>query len=228
MPNPLETSFIPKQPLLKVEGTSKRSEPINVALIAALIVFFVTLSVAGGLMLWKNKVVKTVEAKGVELQDAEKNFNIDDINMYKHLQTSLETAKRLVDNHTIFSVAFDLIEEQTAKNIALTSLGFSQSPQGVSITLEGNAPSYGALYFQVASWKKMTPVVKSVDLSSFTLDEMSGIVGFSTKILIDESYLQSAQVIKAQEREQINTPPPVAAPDVTPPLEGAPANAPNI
>lgn len=228
MPNTFETSFIPKQPLLKIEGNSQRRESVNVALVVSLIIFFVTASVAGGLYFWKGKVFETVRERAVELKDAEKNFNIDDINTYKRLQISLDTAKRLVDEHTIFSVAFNIIEDQTAKNIALTSLTYGQEPLGVSLVLSGQAPSYSALYFQVNSWKNMNPLVKMVELTSFVLDEKSGVVTFSVKIILEGSYFRSAQVIQAGEKEQLNTQPSalISAPVPTTASSTVPLNIP--
>lgn len=225
MPNPFETSFIPQQPLLKVEGASQRREPINVALIVAVIIFCVTALIGGGLYYWKLQVIKQVEAKGFELQEAEKYFRVEDIDMYKHLQVSLDTAKRLVDEHVIFSVVFDLIEERAAQNIALTSLNYKQEAEGTLVLLAGQSPSYAALYFQIEAWRKMTPVVKKVELASFTLQETTGLVEFSAKVLVDSAYLHSASVLQAQAKEQFNAP---AASFVPPALQEMATNTPRL
>jgi hypothetical protein len=206
MPNPFDTSFIPQQPLLKVEGTSQRKEPLNIALIVAIIIFIATAITGGGLYYWKTQVMKKVEAKGIELKEAEKYFRAQDIDMFKHLQVSLDTAKRLVDEHTIFSVVFDLIEERAAQNIALTGLGYSQEVDGTVVTLSGQSPSYAALYFQIDTWRKVQPMVKSVTLSTFTLQDTSGVVDFTVKVVIDPMYLRSTSVLQAQTKEQFNAP----------------------
>ena len=202
MPNPFETSFIPQQPLLKVEGVAKRREPLNIALVLSIVVFVVTALVGGGLYYWKKQVLETVNLKALELEDAEKEFNIEDINHFKHLQVSLETAKRLVDDHAIFSVVFDLVEERTAKNIGLTSLSYASEGKTVDVVLSGQAPSYAALYFQIDVWKQMAPVVNGVELTAFALQDDTGVVDFTAKVMLDPNYIKNAQVIIAQERKQ--------------------------
>ena len=67
---------MPQQPLLKVEGGARRGEAINLALVTGLIIFFVILSVSGGVYFYKTSLDKEVIKKGQQLADAEKTFSI--------------------------------------------------------------------------------------------------------------------------------------------------------
>lgn len=235
MANLPETSFMPQQPLLRVEGGGRRSEPINLALVVAIIIFFVTLSVAGGMYFYKAKLDKEVLAKGQQLADQEKKFNIDEITVYKNLQTSLTTAKKLVDSHTIFSVILDTIESHAAENVGLTSFDYKKEATGIKLSVSGQAPSYAAVYFQVEEWRK-TPHVKKVEVTMLALDEHTSVVAFAATIDIDPSYLDYAQVLQAQSQKQVqaqndtaiappinNLPkPPTTATGTTPVLPPAP------
>ncbi len=202
MANLPETSFMPQQPLLRVEGGSRRSEPINLALVVAIIVFFVTLSVAGGMYFYKAKLDMEVLAKGQQLADQEKKFNVDEITVYKNLQSSLEAAKKLVDSHTIFSVILDTIESHAAENVGLTAFDYKKEDTGIRLAVSGQAPGYAAVYFQVLEWRK-TPHVKKVDVTSLALDERTSVVAFSATIDIDSSYLDYAQVLQEQLQKQV-------------------------
>ncbi len=202
MANLPETTFMPQQPLLRVEGGSRRSEPINLALVVANIIFFVTLSVAGGMYFYKAKLDKEVLAKGQQLADQEKKFNIDEITVYKNLQTSLTAAKKLVDSHTIFSVILDTIESHAAENVGLTSFDYKKEDAGIKLSVSGQAPSYAAVYFQIEEWRK-TPHVKKVNVVSLALDEHTSVVAFSATIDIDPSYLDYAQVLQEQSQKQV-------------------------
>ncbi len=202
MANLPETSFMPQQPLLRVEGGNRRSEPINLALVVAIIVFFVTLSVAGGMYFYKTKLEKEVIAKGQELADQEKKFNGDEITIYKNLQTSLITAKKLVDSHTIFSVILDTIETHAAQNVGLTAFDYKKDDTGIKVSVSGQAPGYAAVYFQVQEWRK-TLHVKKVDVTSLALDERTSVVAFSATIDIDPTSLDYAGVLQAQSQKQI-------------------------
>lgn len=187
MENSFETSFIPQQPLVRVEGVSRRSEPINIALILAFIVFFITITVAGGIYFYKLQVDKRVDAKEKQLADEEKNINIDEINAYKHIDDKLVAVKGLLQNHTVFSTILMIIERSTASNIGLTSLGYTKGTSNdYVLVLAGKAPSYSALYFQGESWRQMVPMVKSVKISSPIIDDTTGIVSFSAELVINQ------------------------------------------
>ncbi len=201
MANPLETSFIPQQPLLKAEGTSARREPLNTAMVVSLVVFFVTLAVTGGMYYWRSVIVDTVEERKLALQDAESQFSIEQVRYYERLQVALDTAKKLVDEHTIFSTVFDLIERRVAQNIGLTGLQYAMDPQkGTLVTLKGQAPTYAALYFQIEQWKS-TETVTAVELEDFLLDDTTGIVNFTATLSVDPASLHNAKVLVAEERK---------------------------
>ena len=202
MVNQFDTSFIPQQPLLKIEGASGRRETINFALIIALIIFFTSIAVTAGLYVYRLQVDKRVLADEQALDAAEKYFSIDEINTYKRADVRLSVAKELVDNHTISSVVLDLLENSTAQNVGLTSFSFGKGDAGISISLLGQAPSYSGVYFQAESWRAMQPMIKSVEVSSMNLDDKTGIVAFGVSMNIDPQYLEFARVLAAQKRVQ--------------------------
>lgn len=199
MASQFETSFVPQQPLLKVEGMTQRpNKPLNIPLVIALIVFFVTLATSAGVYFYKEQTIKQVAAKGEQLKAAEQLFSVDKVNEYKNLQIKLTAAKALVDSHLIFSVIFDLIETKAAENIGLTSLGFGQDALDTSLTLTGQAPSYEAVYFQVQKWRESKPVVKNVEVTSLSLEQTSGIVSFGVKMTLDPSVFSNKTVLAAR------------------------------
>ncbi len=189
MANFFETSFIPQQPLVKIEAGGGRREPLNVALVVALILFFVTVAVAGGMYFWEKNTIQKKDVAGKDLAEMEKNFDINKINSYKSLQNTLRNAKTLVDDHIIFSALLDNIEKNAAENIGLTSLAFDNVNDKSTLALSGQATSYKAVYFQVQTWRGMKPLFQKVEVTSLSLSEMSGIVNFSAKIDVDTKSL---------------------------------------
>lgn len=198
MDNQFETSFIPQQPILKVEGASRSGEPMNLALVLALIIFFVTIAVAVGVYLYRAQIEKRVHEKSQILQEAEKYFDIDQITVYKNIDSRLSLAKKLVDEHMISSVIFDILESSVAESIGLTSLAFTKDVGGNSVSLTGEAPSYAAVYFQLESWRAMHAKIKNVEISGMALSDQSSIVTFGVKLTIAPEYLQSLRVIEAR------------------------------
>lgn len=201
MANQFETAFIPQQPILKIEGAARPGEQVNFALILALIIFFVTIVLSISVYLYRAQIEKRVLEKSLILQEAEKDFNIDEIDTYKRIDSRLSLAKKLVDEHVISSVAFEILESSVAQNVGLTSLGFSTTPAGKLIDISGQAPSYAAVYFQAESWRAMSPKIQSVEVSGMTLEDKTGIVTFTMKLTIAPQYFESLQVLQTQSLE---------------------------
>ncbi len=218
MDKSFETSFMPKQPLLRVEGVSRRREPVNLAMVMALIVFFVTLAVSGGIYFYKLQVDKRVVARAMELEAAEKLLDIDEIELYKRIDTRIDTAKSLLENHTVFTVVLNLLEESSAQNIGLTSLSYSKDKQTFVLTLSAQATSYGAVYFQANAWRSMAPLVTDVKVESLTLDDTSGIVSFAGRLVVDAGLTKYGRLLESERMVRERA---AAAVPVTPPSTGA-------
>ncbi len=194
MANVFETSFIPQQPILKVEGGSHRREPLNAALILALILFFVSVTVAGGVYFYGLQVDKRVVAKATALEAAEKFFNIDEINTYKRVDVRLGTAKKLVDSHALFTVILNLFEAQATQNVALSSLSYTRVGKDITVLISGQATNYAAVYSQGEAWRAAAPFVEKVEMNQLMLDDQTGIVTFTSKLTLDPSYAEALHV----------------------------------
>ncbi len=205
MANLLNTSFVPQQPLLRVESASARPHAVNFALLLSLVLFFVALAVGGGVYFYHGKIQDRLDQRTAELSAIEATFNLDEIASYKKLQTSLSSAKALVEEHVIFSVVFRMIEERIAQNIGLTALGYgiSSDTGNVILTLSGQAPGYTAVYFQAEQFRATGPHIKKVDVGALSLDNTTGIVDFSFTIEIDTKFVQSAVVLRQAKEAEI-------------------------
>lgn len=187
----------------------RRKEPLNLALVIALIAFFVTLMVAVGVFFYHKQVVKRVTIQSQKLEDAEKSLNIDEIDSYKKIDTRISTAKSLILDHNVFTTILKLLEEGTAQNVALTSLAYGKESDNFVLTIAGEAPSYEAAYFQGETFKTMKPMVSRVDISGVNLSTDTGIVNFITKITINQEstkyskLLEDANRIPAQQEQAV-------------------------
>jgi hypothetical protein len=215
MANDFETSFIPQQPLLKVEGTTRRREAVSFALILAFIVFLVTLGVAGGLYLKKRSIEKEVADYTQQLVDAEKRISVDDIDKFKKIELRLGEAKKLLSAHVAFTTVFDLLEETVAENVMLTQLSYVQSEESLKVALSGLAKSYSAVYYQIEQWKKMAPMVKSVTLGSVELNLTRGVIQFKVDIILSPEYIRYSNVVAAETARVSTSTAPSVAPAAT-------------
>ena len=195
MDSNFETSFIPQQPLLKLEGARARREPINFAVLLALIIFFTVSAVAGGMFAYKASIDARVNKKQNQLDEAENKIDIAGINSLKQISAQVNLAKTLVDKHAAFSGILDLIEAGTAQNIAYTALSFSNEAKAPAIILSGQAPSYMAAYYQGLAWQKQK-FVKSATLGGMMIDEKTSLVTFNISLQVDPAAYNYVRLFK--------------------------------
>lgn len=219
MQNLPDTSFIPQQPSFRVEGVARRREPLNLALIIALIAFFATLIVAGGVFIYHRQVVERVAQQSQKLEDAEELLNINEIESYKKVDVRITTAKNLIRGHNVFTTILKLLEKGTAQNVALTSLSYVRESKDLVLNISGEAPSYEAVYFQGETLKTMKPLVTNVEISGVTLDADTGIVNFTAKIGIDPESTTYSRLLEEDMRirSQLEQATPATASSVTAP-----------
>lgn len=217
MDNSFDTSFIPQQPLLKVEGSPRHIAPVNIALVFALIIFFVTLLVWGGMYFYKTNIDRRVLASEKELESKEASLKTDEIDRYKAIDERLAIAKELLQNHAAFSTILTLLEKITAQNIGWTALSYAtdNADGSIRINLTGQAPNYSAVYAEAEAWRSMPETLKKVEVGMPQLNPVSGIVTFVATLTIDPGYIKYARLVK--EKEAMKS----AAPTGT----GAPASA---
>jgi hypothetical protein len=198
MANEFDTSFIPQQPLLRVEGGPSRREAVSFPLVLALVAFFATLVLAGGMYYYKVRADREVNDMTQELIAAEGEIDTSLIDRYKKLDTRLKVAKDLLSSHAAFSIVLNLLEDTSAQNIGLTELGYSEGDTGTIVNVSGVAVSYAAVYFQAESWRKMVPIVKDVSVGEVNLDETSGVIGFKADITLNSDRVRYGLLIEAE------------------------------
>ncbi len=200
MQNSFDTSFIPQQPLLKVEGFDRRRKSLNLALILSIVAFFVVLVVSGGVYYYHGQVEKEVRDLSVQLQEKEAILNVDEIKRLKDVDLRIVAAQKLLRNHTVFTIVLDFLEQGTLQNVGLTSLSYS----GSVLTLNAVSPSYQAVYLQGETWRAMKPLVEDAEVSNVVLIENDGIVTFSAKITLNRNLARYEKFIQALPRPTVS------------------------
>lgn len=199
MDNSFDTSFIPQQPLLKVEGYSRRWESVNLSLIIAFVIFFSTLAVAGGMYLYKISLDRNLLALEKELQSKEAILKTADIDRYKAIDMRLNVVKQLLHQHTAFSTILVLLEKITAQDVGWTALSYATNDAdgAVILSVGGQAPSYSAVYAQAEVWRTMPATLQKVEVSMPVIaSPESSIVTFGAKLTIDPEYVKYARVLR--------------------------------
>lgn len=192
-----DTSFIPQQPLLKVEGTERFKEQVNLPLIIGFVFLFISVSVFGGFFFYEMNVERRIVALEKDLEAREATLNIPEIDRLKVIDTRVNLARELLEGHVAFSTVLALLEKITAENIGFTSLGYAPDEKGgIKVGLIGLAPSYAAVYVQAEAWRGMRELLKKVDMSLPALNPESGEVTFNATLVVDPAYIRYARTVR--------------------------------
>jgi hypothetical protein len=183
----LRTSFIPKKTLiLKSDGGASRVS-INLFLSFGMIVFFLMIAVAGGVYLYKVVIQKKIVQEGLDLQKAEKAFELPLITDMKRLDSRITVGKSILEKHTVASTVFDTLEALTLKSVRFTKFDFqykgSSAGLGPMITLDGEARDYTSVALLSDSFAEDTRIKNPV-FSNLNLNE-EGRVEFSFSAALD-------------------------------------------
>src|SRR5947209_3003537 len=107
MDGKLQTSFIPKKPL--IDTTKKRSRPIGIFSMAAWFVFIVAVAAAGGLYAYNQLLKNNIATANANLIKKVNSFDTASVDQVSALNDRIEAAKSILASHTAVSHIFDLI-----------------------------------------------------------------------------------------------------------------------
>jgi hypothetical protein len=207
METKFQTSFIPKKPLAPVGGASigmgvrpSQHHGTSLFMTIAVIIFIISIAVAGGTYAWKALLLSSQENYKNELAERERLFNVDLIEELKRENVKIDIAKGLINRHLAVSQVFGILGRLTIESVRYVSMNLSSSDaEGVKITLDGHGTSLSSVAFQsdvLARLERygLRKVVKNPILSDPALDQ-NGTVSFGFTASIDPSFLSYEQSV---------------------------------
>jgi hypothetical protein len=203
-PTQFDTSFLPQQPLSRVDGGAHRKEPISLSMIIALIMFFMMLVAMGGVVLYKKTIERRIEAEKGELASREQEIDMETIAGFDSLSSRLVMATKILNEHSAFSLALKIISDGTAVNVGYSKLSFMGSDGLSTISLDGVAPSYAAVYFQGEALRAR-PYIKNVIIANPVLDVRSGTVSFHMEVTLQPNVLRYGRYFENSDKTASST-----------------------
>lgn len=139
----MQTSFIPKKPIV---ATPEESRGISLFLLLAIIIFIVSIAMAGGVFLWKDSLVKKIAADKVALEAEKDSYEEKTIDALIRLDDRLKVSEDLLGRHLAVSPVFLMLEKNTLQKVRLRTLKFTYGSNGKGqIDLTGVAQNYSSL-----------------------------------------------------------------------------------
>lgn len=224
MENRLQTSFMPKRPVVGggMEALRQKSPP-NFLLIVGVVVFIIALAAFGGLYWYKSSITASNEVKKQQIQEAIKNFEPELTKQLTVLKTRIDSGNQLLSNHIAFSSVLGLLESITTKTVRYTEMTFGISndatsrEQKMNIAMKGEAQNYAAVAFQSDLFAKNENIRNSI-FSDLNLNDKGNVVFNVSADIIPTSVLYKKTLPDAEVivPPQTETPPaPIATTTAT-------------
>jgi len=184
------TTFIPKKPLATPEpsGSAPVSRPVGLLSTISVILFFITLLIAGGVYFWEQYQMKNI----VSLQDSvakiEKTFEPESIARLQKVDKQLKNANTLLKNHTVLVPIFDLLESSTLPQVRFTKIDAAfDDAKGLQIRMTGEADGYPSIA-QQSDVLEVNQYLKDILFSNFSLNQ-KGKISFDLSFGVQNDFI---------------------------------------
>lgn len=180
MAEQFQTSFIPKKTF--DVGAPKPARTTGVVFTVAGILFALSLVSAGGVFAYERYLESSIANKREALQRAREAFEPELIRELSHLDTKIQTAEQLLNNHLAISGIFDLLQDTTLETVRFTSFSYAIEPEGIRLSMVGEARSFSSVALQSDEFTENRFISQPV-FSGLTLDEQGDVL-FSATALV--------------------------------------------
>ena len=215
MEQKFQTSFIPKKqntPMGGIMGGGSvggnqfqqrpKAHASSFFMAIAVIAFIISIGATGGAYFWKFYENSANAKYKEDLANREKQFDIKLIEDLKAVNTQIDSAKKLLENHVAFSRVFDIVQKMTVSDVRFLNMDFKDSVENngkFTISMKGQGKNLSAVAFQSDVLSELSKygisnVVKNPIISSPSLD-LTGSVSFSFSADIDKSAVSYTQSV---------------------------------
>lgn len=148
MDNNFTTTFIPKKPMNEPAENEMQpvSRPAGILSSLSVILFFITILIAGGVFFWEKAAAANVQTLADSVTKVEKNFEPELITQLQTLDKQLKNGNTLLKNHRVITPVFDLLESSTLKQIRFTKFDLVfDDAKGPLVKMSGESDGYRSI-----------------------------------------------------------------------------------
>ena len=204
MEGKLQTSFIPKKPV--VESKNHNGPTTNIFSMVAWFIFIVIIAACVGVYFYEQYLNSAVISKNAALQNITNNFDSSTISHFTSLDAKLKAASQILNNHLAFSALLSLVANNTITSVQFTSLKY-QYDDGASktlLSLSGRAPNFTSVALQSDLFNSLA-YFNNQDFSGVSLDQ-TGAVIFNFSGLVNPSAFSYQSTLPALQAPATSTP----------------------
>ncbi|MFA5838906.1 MAG: hypothetical protein WC849_03140 [Candidatus Paceibacterota bacterium] len=183
-----KTSFIPRGQMTTSFEANKKSSKVSLFLLVSIIIFIVSLVLAGGVYFLSEYKAKAIKDKIDSLERAKGSFEPALIEQLSNLDVRINSAQKVLDGHISVSSFFKLLEQTTLKTVRFNEFEFTQRGDGsFFVTMRGEADSYSSVALQSDMFAGNKYVQEPI-FSGFKLNSKGNVL-FDFSAAIDKSLI---------------------------------------
>jgi len=183
-----KTSFIPRGQMTTSFEANKKSSKVSLFLLVSIIIFIVSIVLAGGVYLLSEYKAKSIKDKIDSLERAKGSFEPALIEQLSNLDVRINSAQKVLDNHISISSFFKLLEQITLKTVRFNEFEFTQRGDGsFFVTMRGEADSYSSVALQSDMFAGSKYIQEPI-FSGFKLNSKVNVL-FDFSAVVDKSLI---------------------------------------
>ena len=165
MEGKLQTSFIPKKPI--VETKAHNAPTTNIFAMIAWFIFIIIAAASVGVYVYELYISKSIDTKNAALANILRRFDTASIDHFVTLDARLRTANTVLGSHLAFTALLDLIGTNTVRSVQFTDLKYTYDNSAkTALSLTGVVPDFSSAALQADRF---------AGLNYFTNQSFSGI-----------------------------------------------------
>lgn len=190
MDNQIKTSFIPRKALdtsmnFQTNGVRPRRVGRTIFALVGTMTLVISIAAYGLTFVWQAKLTKDIEKQVASMQAVRENFDERFVQDASRLNTRIEQARKILQNHVSPSSLYGLLEEYTLQTVAFSNFAFHDNQDGtLGITGQGEALRYESIVLQSDAFGK-SGYLRNVIFTNLSPDQNNQNVSFSFEATLD-------------------------------------------
>ena len=151
METDFRTTFIPKKPMIPQSAPSQApvSRPAGIVFVISVIIFVVSLIIAGSVYGYKSYLNKEVADLAIQLDRVQKTLDPNTIKEFTVMDKRLRNSETLLNQHYVMYPLFEVLRTTTLPAVRYTKLDLAYNETGDLVaTLSGESDGYRSIALQ--------------------------------------------------------------------------------
>jgi hypothetical protein len=209
MDNQLKTSFIPRTSIdtsvnFQSRGTAPHKVGRTIFALVGTLILVATIVIYGLTFVWQIKLKKDIVNQVEAMQAVKDNFDEKFVQDASRLNTRIQQAGNILQNHVSPSSLYSLLEDYTLQTVSFSRFSFKDNQDGtLAIHGEGEALRYESIVLQSDAFGK-SGYLRNVIFTDLRPNQESGHITFSFEATLDPRLVLYRNSLSAGTNTQSN------------------------